>query len=159
MAESSTSIEYQQILISDSNVAELNSRRMVVLSVPRKDIETIELVKTFESKHPLIQIVFGVAILTVGLLPVPHIIDWVRHGGTLVDVEVLLLLLVAFGGVVIYTAVSRRPLLLIRTRRGRVHKLAFHGKASFEELRAFVDTANSRYNLGIVSRLPDVSSG
>jgi hypothetical protein len=148
-------IEYQQILITDQVIAELNSDRLAVVSVPRIEIEAIELVKASESKHPIMQVVFGLALVIVGLLPIPKIVDWTLHGGTLFDVQVSVLLMVPVGGVVIYTAIRRRLLLLVGTRRG-VRKLAFQGKATLAELTDFVNAANSQFNCNIVSRLPAV---
>ena len=106
MADAPTSIEYLQILISDKVIAELNSNRIAVVNVARNEIEGIELVKASESKRPFLQLLFGVAILIVGLSPIPLIVAWIIHGGTLFDVQVLLLFLVVVGGVIIYTRLS-----------------------------------------------------
>jgi hypothetical protein len=106
-------------------------------TIPRGAIECIRLRYGVRARHPFMLALFGVMLIAVGATPIPHLMSWLRHGGTAFDLEVLVLVLVVFGASAIYEAVQRGYRLDVETAFGR-QRLEFHKGAPLAEIETFI---------------------
>ena len=84
------------IRFTSDTVAEWNGRH-ATLKLQRSKIERMVLRHGFQAKRPIIQTLFGLFLIGIGLVPLPAIIDWLVHGGEMNDLVVLFPLWIVFG--------------------------------------------------------------
>ena len=135
---------YCSVEISQSGIFELgNSERIV--SAPRENIVTVELCKTVDSQSPLIQMIMGIGFLIVGVNACRGVLHLLIHGGTLyVDVALVLILGIPLGIWLIYGAICKKTLLLIKTKKGK-KRVIFKGKYDLGTTRNFVSKLCDKY--------------
>lgn len=133
----------------------LEERGKTVKSVRAEQIESISLEYGSHSHHPLIQMVFGVVLAAVGLLPAIGALRWYREGGTLDVWYFLVVLLLPLGLWVIRDATRRGFHLLVRARP-ESHKLPLQGVVAPADLRdrlfAAADLAGYEIRIGETAR-------
>jgi hypothetical protein len=127
------------VCIAADGVAEGTPTRRKNL-VGREAIRGLRAVRGFLAPRPLLLALFGVALLAVGLSPVPRLLGWLTSGGTTTDVELLLLILIPLGGWVVYQAAQRGYLLEVDTAAGR-RRFEFDATVDAASLEAFLREA------------------
>jgi hypothetical protein len=138
-----TYIEYAGVRISEGEICELNGRRRGV-AVRREDIDRASVRRGWQAERPFLALAFGGVLLAVGLVPVPSIIDWLLHGGTLSVLWAAVTSMVAVGGWVVYESLRRGYFLAVEGRRGR-RKLCFGRRAEAERIRSFLYRAEDLF--------------
>jgi hypothetical protein len=153
--EENGALEYQGVYVDERMIAEMAGAWPAV-RVPRADIISIEVARGSESQRPIVQFLFGVLLLAMGLFPIPGIIRCLGQGKIVVGHEAILVVWLFLGIWVIYDAVKRRTLLLLRTPRG-TKKIAFHGAVDAEELEEFLRLVKTAFGYTVESRGGDAS--
>jgi hypothetical protein len=102
----------------------------------REDIADISLRYGFRSAHALLEALFGLALVALGLPVVWQVAHWFLHGGVIFQAEVLVLGPALIGLSLIVDAGRRGPYLLVGLRRGR-RKIAFRPGTPTSEAKAF----------------------
>ena len=112
-----------QIRLTDQTLMETDGGTPLIM-IPRREITGIRFRHGFVSPHPVLQFVFGAALLSLGVLPTVHILYWLRHGGPFFSHEVWFYSLAFIG---LYTAFTafRRDHVLDVTHAGRRTRVAF----------------------------------
>ncbi len=141
-------IEFQNVRIGENGITELDGSK-ISLQIPRDEIERIEVRRGSESKHPILQSLLGVALIGWGLTPVPHILDWIEHGGEISHYTVLIVAFVIVGGWLVYDALRRKLLLYVITTRGH-KKIGVRGSPLLSELDQLLADANREYGYSTV---------
>jgi hypothetical protein len=136
-------VEYCGIRISETSIAEMDGQQPTVV-VQRPDILRVAIFRGWQAQRPLILFVFGAALLAVGLIPIPGIIDWLLFGGILSTAWVWVSTMILFGGYILYDA-SRRGYFLAIDGLNRHHKLCFSRRAKRSELQSFLRQAEERF--------------
>ncbi|HZL34649.1 MAG TPA: hypothetical protein VFC78_05010 [Tepidisphaeraceae bacterium] len=140
-------IEFAGIRCSAEQLLEIDSGRVMVL-VSRPDILRIAACHGLQALHPIIQFVAGVIVTAIGLIPVPYIIGWIHHGGTLILGSKLLLVLAPIGLWLIAESFARGYFLRIETTKGS-KRLAFHGKPRAHDVEMFLQSVENRFGYKI----------
>lgn len=91
-----TFIEYLGVRFSQKGVALVDGGREL-LYVSKEEIRQIILRRGFQAERPLVQLIFGIILMLIGLYPLPHVFLWFFVGGTAYDLEFLLLPLIPVG--------------------------------------------------------------
>ncbi|HEX8200674.1 MAG TPA: hypothetical protein VF590_09315 [Isosphaeraceae bacterium] len=102
--------------------------------------ERAELRWGWQAQRPLTQLLFGGALLAIGLFPIPLIVGWILHGGTLPMVLAWMTTMAPFGGWLMLDALRRGFFLAIDGLGGR-WKLCFDRRAGRSEVEAFLRQA------------------
>jgi hypothetical protein len=129
------------ILVSSEGIRPV-SGNLATLIRP-EDTQDIVLRHGLRSHHPIAQILFGAVLAAVGYWPLLHAIYWYQHGGVLIDMEVWLIVLAAFGIYFAASVVKRSFFLEVRTKRGR-RKLCFAPKTERGAIKQFLDELTAR---------------
>jgi nitrogen fixation-related uncharacterized protein len=139
------------VRFSAEELAEVDSRGHPVLRIPRSRIRQVELRWGRQAARPLVQLVLGVAFAgTGGGIEIAMILEWLRHGGTIIDLVVVGLAMMALLGVwLLWTALRRGFYLDVQTD-SRAEKICFDRRLSREEVEAFLDEARQRLGYQIL---------
>ena len=107
------------------------------MTIPLDTIRTLTLRHGITAEHPLIQSVLGVGCCTLGLLALRAVARWFSEGGTLWDVQALLILVLPLGIALLWDALRPGFYLLLDTQTG-LRKLPFKGgvDGTFQEFVA-----------------------
>ena len=119
-----------------------------VVSVPVAELIEARVVRTQTAERPLVQAVIGLALTALGLVFATRIARWAIEGGTITDIDALMLGWLIAGPWVLASAVRRGVVLRARTRR-TTRKLIVGKDATIEELRAFAGRAQTEYGIHI----------
>jgi hypothetical protein len=141
-------LQYHAVRVTADAISEMRDEQRALTAIPRDDIVSIELVRASESAHPIMQAIFGLALIIVGLLP---IIAWFQNGGIFVGEMILLTTAAVFGALCFYDALHRVPVLRVKTIRG-ASRLAFRGPATQAELREFVNQMQDQFGYSVTAR-------
>jgi hypothetical protein len=144
-------IECCGVICEERRLMEIEHGSVAVL-IPRQDLQQIALRNGFQSPHPIIQFLLGVCLVSLGVIPILHLIDWALHGGTLFDTELWVVAFFVVIGICLICAALRRGLFFeVRTPSG-TKRLAFHKHPDPQILDAFVKSIEQRYGLRIDRR-------
>jgi hypothetical protein len=135
-----------RIRIRKQRLEELRDGRPVV-RVPIADLVEARIVRTRTAERPLAQAIIGIVVTAFGLVWAVRFAVWLQSGGTISDVEILMICWIAIGLLVIRSALRRGTVLLARTAK-TTRKLIV-GPATGEELRAFAARAHERHGVRI----------
>ena len=141
-------MEYGNVRITDDGIYELDAGRKV-LHLPRESIESIRLRHGATSERPLLQLIFGLAILAIGLYPLEGMFNWFVRGGRMSWWFALILVNIPLGAWMIWAAVARGYFLSVQSARG-ARKVVFGRGASKEELDQFIEEANAALGYNIM---------
>ncbi len=151
MNDEQRTISYLNIEISDENVRE-HTGGGGALGVARSEIKKAVLRHGRSSEKPGLSLTMGAIFIAVGLLPVKGIINWMTDGGTLHFVHVVMLALVVLGAWLIFWTLKKNYYLRVETQANRWN-LVFRGKVLIDDLKSFVDEANTEYGYTIESEI------
>jgi hypothetical protein len=90
------------------------------------------------SAHPIVQIVVGAAMSLLLIDTIQNVIHWLRHGGVMMDIELLLAIPGGLGVWLLIDAFSRGYYLLVRTNGGQ-QKIVFERKTPPETVNDFCE--------------------
>src|SRR5689334_20319837 len=122
------SIEYSGIRISDTHMAELDGHRPLV-AVKRSDIERVTLRRGWQSRRPLLQLLFGAGLSVIALFPILATLRWLQFGGRIhVGWPFAAAFITVVAAWVMYDSLRRGFFLAIEGPRGR-QKLCFGRRA------------------------------
>ena len=116
-------IECCGIRCTEGALSEIEANR-VVITVPKKDIVRITLRHGVQAPNPTIQILFGLALASVGYFPLRSLIYWMQHGGILLWTEQLIMVVAGLGVWTTFEALKRGYFLEIQLAKG-FKRLAF----------------------------------
>jgi hypothetical protein len=116
--------------------------------VPRDSIERIRLRYAFRARHPLALGMFGAILVVVGVLPAPHLVSWLFHGGRALSLEFLALVLVVVGAGAIYESLRRGYLLEIETTSGP-QRLEFDRRAGASDIEGFIRRVEQAFGYSV----------
>ena len=142
--QSTTYIEYSGIRLSQHTIQTVKKNH-ITFTLQRAEINHLELHRGFTAERPLIQMLFGLALLLFCFFPIRTIAVWIFYGGTLYDVILILLLLLPLGLWLFVEALHRGLFIRAYLNSHKEHKLAFRGNPPKEELQKFASEASSRY--------------
>jgi hypothetical protein len=89
------------------------------------------------SAHPILQAALGVVLVVLGLVPLRHVIDWLRFGGHIWRFEVLAFALIPLGIWLSLGAFRRSYHLVVQGASGD-RRLALHPRTSRKHLEEFI---------------------
>jgi hypothetical protein len=141
-----------RLRIRDGKLEELRDDGPVV-SLPLHELVEARVVRTQTAERPIIQGVLGLGVTALGVVWAFRIVLWLRHGGTLVDLEVLMLAWLVVGPIILAGAVRRGVVLRARTRR-TVRKLIVGKDVTVAELQRFAERAQAEHGIPIAIDLP-----
>lgn len=139
-------IECDNILISDRGVFEVSSGKQLA-GVLRPDIDRIRVAYTVASNRPVLEGVFGLVLVGVGIKGMLLCLDSLkgfRYMAALVVLGVI-------GPAMLFDVIQRRYVLFVTARDGRVHKLSFAASAYSADIETFLRIANEKFGLGVQS--------
>lgn len=114
------------------------------LKIPRQSISAVAIKYGYLSKHPLLQLILGIILLPIGLLPIYHFYLVQTYGGTFKFVEALAVSSSIVGGYIIISAFRKDYFLEIRTDFGN-KRLVFRKNSGRAKIDNFM---NYLRNLG-----------
>jgi hypothetical protein len=135
----SPSMEYAGVRCMADSICSIDAGRCIII-VPRAEIRRVSLGYGSGSAHPLVQFIFGLGLMALGIPVLVHLMQWMRNGGTFLTMETWLLFFPAIGITLVYGSMARNCYLLIETGKEK-KKLPFQRRASVEEIRVFLDSA------------------
>lgn len=110
--------------------------------VRRVDIRNVELHYGFRSAHPLLQLIFGVALATVGSFVGINCLMLAIEQDTMIRAGLLMLVPALLGLITLIDAGRRGHFLKLVKQRGTT-KLTLHSKATVVEIRQLCDALRS----------------
>ena len=140
--KNSDAIYYNGILLTPEKIAMIQGKRKSeVASVLKKDIRAVLLEEGRQSERPILQIVFGIAILFIPLFSILYILSGLITGEPL---RIPLLLALAFAplGVWMIREGIRHGFYLLIELDNDKRKLAFEKNCEKPELKEFIKSAN-----------------
>ena len=120
------------------------------------DVRRLTLGYGFQSLHPKLQNIFGLALLAPGAWAVFHLLHWGLFGAPLSLYQAALILCAFFGVALIITSRRRGLYIDIHSTTG-IHRFAFHQTPSIHELHAFLDSLDQHLAVPISSAAPGIS--
>lgn len=102
----STVLECSGVAFSNDSVQE-SDRGRVVVKVPRSEIESISLEFGVSAERPFVQAVLGSVVLFAGFYPCRLVYEWLKYGGTLWDIQVMVFALVPIGFHLVYEVAKK----------------------------------------------------
>lgn len=139
--------QFGSVVISEQWVAELDGTRRIV-SVARSEVIDLEVLHCSGAERPLLAVLVGTVVLAVALSPVAFLIAVLLRGGHMLAKLSLMAAFAPIGVHLIGFGVRRRPVLSVRTARGR-RKVVFQGKVDLQEAEEFVRAAAHRHGYAI----------
>lgn len=139
MSYSPPAMEYAGVRCTADSVCSIDAGKCVII-VPRNDIRRAALRYGSASAHPLVQFIFGLGLMALGIPVLIHSIHLMQNGGTFLTMETWLLFFPVIGVTLVYGSMARNYYLLIETVKEK-KKLPFKRPAPVEEIRAFLDSA------------------
>jgi hypothetical protein len=139
------------VRFSAEELAEVDDRGHPVLRIPRSRIRQIGLRWGRQAARPLVQLVLGIAFAGGGgFIEIAMILEWLRHGGTLIDLVVVgLAIMTLLGAWLLWTALRRGFYLDVQTD-SRAEKICFDRRLTREEVEAFLDEVRQRLGYQIL---------
>jgi hypothetical protein len=123
-------VEYRGIRISAEHVALLEGGRPPV-SLPVRDVRRMTLEYGFTAERPLMEAILGIVLCALGALASIRVLMWLRDGGTIRDLQILLAVLIPIGIWLLRNALHRGHFLRIHMEND-VRKLPFDGRLDME---------------------------
>jgi len=114
------------------------------LRIPRDEVFGIESRRGSDSAHPIIQSLFGIPLIVVGVLAMGRVAIWLFGGGGITQHEALLTCIAPLGAYLVFDALWPKQLLVVRTQRG-VHKLALNQSLSAAQISELLIAVKSQY--------------
>ena len=128
----------------------------VRVSVRIEEVRRITLGYGHQTLHPRAQNIIGLICLALGAWGIFHLLHWLIFGAALNLFQAVLLLFGFLGVALIVTARRRGLYLDIDSTKG-LHRFAFHGTPSPQELNKFLDTLDQHVAVPINSEAPGIS--
>ena len=144
-------LEFAGIRFSEKAISERNSNGKPLVWVPKEEVLRVRLLWTTESKHPILQTLFGLVVMCLGGLAVRLVLH--GPGGRFSLYSVGMMALVPVGGYIIYKALHRRPVLYILTRL-KHQRLVFETNADLHAIVEFVEEACQENGYHLEINLP-----
>ncbi len=145
--------EYEGVRFGDEGVADVEGGR-VGLYVPRAQIDRLTVRYGARSLHPILQLVMGLLLVGLGLLPAIHLVMWAVKGGTIHLLEVAMIVMLIIGVWLIIDAPRRGYLIDVAGSGGR-KRLLFASGASKTGVEAFAGRARERFGYDVQIDLKD----
>ena len=120
------------------------------------DVRRLTLGFGFQSMHPRLQNLFGIALLAPGAWFIFHLLHWAIFGAALHLHEAALFLCGVFGAALMFAARRRGLYIDVFSTKG-THRFAFHSTPSIHELHAFLDSLDQHLAVPISSSAPGIS--
>lgn len=136
-------LQLDSVRIAQSGVAEMDGGRPLVF-VPRADVVQVEAVYGVGAERPVIMLVLGLIMLTVGLWPVAMMVRGWTPGFILSAKAVTAVAFFLPAGWLLQLSVRTRWYLRVQQRRGS-RKLLFARTQEQAAVEAFVAEARSRF--------------
>lgn len=133
-------IYYSGILLTSEKIAMIQGKSEVA-SVLKKDIRAISLEEGQQSERPILQVIFGIAVLFIPLLTILYILGGLIAGEPLRIPFLLALAFAPLGVWMIREGIRRGFYLLIELDNDK-RKLAFEKNCEKPELKEFIKSAN-----------------
>ena len=106
------------IYISNNELGRMDDER-VVEKYNKEEIIEIKVKYGFQAEKPLVELVLGALMLCVGYFPIKYIINWIKEGGVLWDIQVFIILLFPLGAWLVYDALKKSNYILVSTKNIR----------------------------------------
>ena len=119
------SVDYRGIRFAPDHVAILE-RDNELVTIPLDGIHTFTLRRGFTAERPIAEALLGVACCGLAGLALRKVVYWLMRGGTLWDIQILLVLLLPLGISFLRDASRRGFYLLVELNQG-ARKLPFVG--------------------------------
>jgi len=140
-------INYLSVVIAHDAISEQDNNGTVV-RIPREKIKGIEVKRGPGSERPLLQLVVGLAILMVGLLPLLHIYTWLVNGGPLSRTIVLAVTLIPIGIWALHDVLAKKYYLFV-VQHDDIRKVVFRGNVEVDQLAAFLRKGSNDFGYPI----------
>jgi hypothetical protein len=144
-------IECDNILVSDRGVFEVSSGKQIA-GVLRPDIHRIRVAYTVASNRPLLEGIFGLLLVGVGIRGVLLCFESLKG----FRYEAAMVVLGVIGAAMLWDVIKRRYVLFVTARDGRVCKLSFAAGAYSADVETFLRTVNERFGLGVQSDVRNI---
>jgi len=126
----------------------LVERGRAVVVVPCSSITQIVAAYGSQSPHPILLAILGIALLLIGLLPIPFFLNWFGSGGTIHTSEVWIIPISVIGLSLLPGAFRRGYYLHVRSTVGS-KRLAFNRAAGPAGLEPFLATVEAALGIRI----------
>ena len=136
-------IDFAGVRFGADEVVEMDGQQVMV-RVRKSEIERMALRHGFYSAHPILQVVVGIVLAGIGVLPTMHLIHWLANGGTFHTVEAFVVAFIFLGPWLVYDAAQRGPHLDVRTAAGR-KRLILDRNVDPETLERFLTAVEERF--------------
>jgi hypothetical protein len=146
-SDESEVIDFAGVRFGPDEVVEMDGQQVMV-RVAKQEIRRIDLRHGFYSAHPIVQVVAGLVLTCIGVLPAMHLVVWLGSGGTFHAVEAFLVAFVFLGPWLVYDAARRGPHLVVRTGAGQ-KRLILDKTVDPETLERFLTTVEGRFGYAI----------
>lgn len=121
-------------------------------TIERDSINSIKFKYGFLSKKPMFQLVFGIALIFLGLIALKHIIGCFIYGGEAHSIQFLFILFIPFGSWIVYD--SQKKGHYIEVYAGLKHiKLTFEEQIDIKEIGEFINDVNTQLGYGVEDNL------
>jgi hypothetical protein len=138
--------KYQNILLARDFVIEKGSTKIPIQSIRKMSVEF-----GFLSKHPLIQLILGMIVSALGLLPIFHFFLVFQYGGKFKFIEALAVAFFVVGIYLVISCLRKGYFLSLETEFGN-KRLVFGNKVRKDEVVDFIKTARN-FGYSIFSEL------
>lgn len=121
-------------------------------TIERDSIETLKIQFGKLSKIPMLQLLLGAAMASLGLLAIKFAISFFINGGTAYDVQFLFVLLLPFGSWLINDS-QKKGFYLEVSKKSKSEKFTFEGDIDMEQLNSFIQNVTTEYKYVISNNL------
>ena len=144
-------IEYAGVRLDGDRLVE-HHRGVDAMTVGRGEAARIRLHHGFVAPHPIVQFVFGAALVLLGCAPIVAFIRWAIHGGVIAPNVLWASVFAVIGVPMVVRAFRRGHFLQIKTPAGE-RRLTFTRDANAPELRAFAAQLERAWGLAVESEV------
>jgi len=111
-----------------------------LMFIPKSDVRGITLRHGVQAERPVVQFIFGAALLVMGLAPIPYLVRWLLSGGTASILEFFLVIFIPIGIWFCLGAFRRGFYLEVQVER-ETRKVPFGSPINQEDLQQFLREA------------------
>lgn len=142
-SETAEIIDGHGIRATAEGLFEIDAGRLMAF-VPRGEIVGVSLQYGPVVPRPLVQALLAGVLIVIGLSPLPFVLHWVSHGGTLVLETPWLFCLAVIGVWMLLQALRRGIYVAVETDKGN-RKLAFSHRVDPPTAKAFIEQVRLRF--------------
>jgi hypothetical protein len=135
------------VFFTQEAIFEGNAKRRRLIA-GRDDVERIRLRYGSVARHPVVLFLFGVALVGLGIVPIPGFVDWWFHGGVLLLTHVLAVGWLVLGAAALYQASRRGYMLDVQTPTGW-KRIEFSKRVLASELETFANRVEGSFGYTI----------